>query len=97
MTKQDETYRPGDVVRLKSDGRPMEVKGEGFVPELVECEWTDEGGTPHALSLHPGMIERVPKRRNMATGGAIVIEPEPGRPRDPARPYWDNDGEIDPP
>jgi uncharacterized protein YodC (DUF2158 family) len=59
------TYRVGDVLTLKSGGRPMTATWAGpvvFAPGTwLICQWFDNDGELHQDMFPASMLERVPR------------------------------------
>jgi uncharacterized protein YodC (DUF2158 family) len=59
------TYRDGDVLTLKSGGRPMTVTWAGpvvFAPGTwLICQWFDKDGELRQEMFPENMLERVPR------------------------------------
>ena len=62
-----DSFKPGDVVMLKSGGVPMTISKVGFdrtsvgghpVPDSVWCHWHDREGRHDQGEFHPDLLIR---------------------------------------
>ena len=63
------TFKIGDIVRLKSGGPKMSVANIHDAPDRVFCEWFGTDGTPMTRPFHADTLEYWAEVVNRANAG----------------------------